>query len=77
MIKHSEHSPYVGIISFNIFVHRLLEDGSLDPEILDCAADFDKIGMSKQAEVSVTGFSKEECLQEIKDKIERLIENDS
>lgn len=77
MIKHSEHSPYVGIISFNVFVHRLLQDGSLDPEVLDCADDFDKIGMSKQAEMSVTGFSKEECLKAIKDKIERLIENGS
>jgi hypothetical protein len=77
MLQRSEHAPYAGIISFNIFVHRLLPDGSLDPEVLDCAKDFDKIGMSGEAELSVTGFSLEECLTEIKNKIERLINDGS
>ena len=76
MLKSVESAPHVAVIQFNVFVHRLLHDGSLDPEIVNCEEEFQKLGMSNEAELSVSGFDKEECLRLVKEKLERLAADD-
>lgn len=64
--------PCVGIIDFNIFVHKILNDGSVDPEILDCSAEFAENDASSVAQITVTGLNKKDCVNKIKTLFQRL-----
>ena len=64
--------PCVGIIDFNIFVHKLLNDGSVDPEILHCSAEFAENDASSVAQITVTGINKKDCVNKIKTLFQRL-----
>jgi hypothetical protein len=65
--------PHVAVIKFNIFIHRLLPDGSIDPEILDCSDDFKDNDASSESELSVTGFDRWDCVRKVKKKLESLV----
>lgn len=64
--------PCVGIINFNILIHKLLNDGSIDPEILDCSREFSESNSSNVAQITVTGINKLDCVNKVKRTLERL-----
>lgn len=64
--------PHVGIIKFNIFVHKLLPDGSVDPLIVNCKDEFVNSKMASAGELHVTGYDKWNCIEKIKQKLESL-----
>lgn len=64
--------PHVGIIKLNVFVHRMLPDGSIDPEVLDCSDDFKDNKMTNQGEFHIRGFDRWDCVKKIKEKLEGL-----
>lgn len=64
--------PCVGIIDFNVFVHKILIDGSIDPEILDCSEEFMENNTSSVAQITITGTNKRDCVNKIKTLLERL-----
>lgn len=64
--------PHVGIIKFCIYVHRILPDGSIDPEVLDCTDLFRDHKISNQAEIFIEGYDKWNCVERIKEKLEGL-----
>lgn len=64
--------PHVGIVRFNIFIHRMLPDGSIDPEIVDCSDLFKDHNMTQAGEFYVNGFDKWDCAKKIKTKLESL-----
>lgn len=73
MLKPNDYDvPCVGFIDFNIFVHKLLNDGSIDPEILNCEKEFDELQASRAARITVTGINKLDCLRQIKEILEKL-----
>ena len=67
--------PHIGILRFNIFVHRLLPDGSIDPEIIDCSDLFYDNEMTNRGEIYVNGIDKWDCVKRVKDKLESLNDN--
>lgn len=69
----NEDGPCCGKIIFNIFIHSMLPDGSLDPEVLDCSDEFNDCSASPIGEIFVSGVNKRECVKEIKKILERLI----
>jgi hypothetical protein len=71
----SDKSPHTGIIRFNIFIHRVLDDGSIDPEIIECVEDFKGNQMANRGEISVMGFNKQDCISKVKKLLEALGEN--
>jgi len=64
--------PCVGVIDFNIFIHKMLNDGSLDPEILDCSEEFSESNASPVAQITVIGINKKDCVNKIKQILEKL-----
>ena len=64
--------PHIGIVRFNIFLHRMLPDGSLDPEVVDCSDLFKDHSMTQAGEFHVTGFDKWDCAKKVKEKLESL-----
>jgi hypothetical protein len=64
--------PHVGIVKLNIFIHRLLPDGSIDPEHIDCSDDFKDNNMTTQAQLTVKGFDRWDCVQKVKKLLEGL-----
>lgn len=64
--------PHVGIVKFNIFVHKLLPDGSIDPVLVDCANDFQNNKMASTGEFHVIGYDKWNCIEKVKQKLENL-----
>jgi len=67
--------PHIGVVKFRIFIHRLLPDGSIDPEVIDCSDLFDKHEMTSLGEISISGYDKWNCVQKVKDKLESLSGN--
>lgn len=73
IVKTSESDvPCVGLIDFNIFIHKILPDGSIDPETLDCSVDFIEAKASPVAQLTVTGINKKDCIEKIKTILERI-----
>lgn len=66
--------PHIAVVKFNIFIHRLLPDGSIDPEILDCSDDFKDYDTTDEAELSITGFDRWDCIRKVKAKLESLVQ---
>jgi hypothetical protein len=66
-------APHVAIVNFNILVHRLLPDGSIDPQVVDCSDLFMGNYIAKQGQVSIHGFDKWDCVKNIKERLERLV----
>lgn len=64
--------PCVGIIDFNIFIHKILNDGSIDPEILDCSTEFAENDASTMAQITITGINKKDCVNKIKILLQKL-----
>jgi hypothetical protein len=64
--------PHMGLVRFNIFIHRVLDDGSIDPEVVDCNDEFQKLGMTNLGEIHVTGYDKNNCIEKVKDILENL-----
>lgn len=64
--------PHVGIIRFNVFVHKMLHDGSIDPLIVDCSSEFKDCAMTNLGEIHVVGFDKYDCVKKIKERLEIL-----
>lgn len=66
--------PHIATIRMNIFVQRILPDGSIDPEIIDCSDDFKDNDMASKAEIRITGFDRWDCIRKIKQKLEEMSE---
>lgn len=64
--------PHIGVVKFNIFIHRMLPDGSIDPEILDCSDLFKDNEISNKGEINVIGYDKWNCVQKVKQLLEEL-----
>lgn len=64
--------PHIGVVKFNIFVHKMLDDGSIDPQIIDCSNDFKDNEMSNLGEIHVVGFDKWDCIKKVKKLLESL-----
>ncbi len=64
--------PHVGVVKFSIYVHRILPDGSIDPEVINCADLFKDHEISNQAEIYIEGYDKWNCVEKIKQKLEGL-----
>lgn len=64
--------PHVGVVKFSIYVHRILPDGSIDPEIINCSDLFKDHQISNQAEIYIEGYDKWNCVEKIKQKLEGL-----
>ena len=73
MIIGEDGGPCIGIMRFNIFVHRILEDGSVEMAVQDCSKEFEDMEMSDTLEIKVIGFTKAECIESIKNKLEKLL----
>jgi hypothetical protein len=65
-------APHIGIIKFNIFIHKLLPDGSVDPILADCSSDFKDCKITNAGELHVTGYDKLNCINKIKERLESL-----
>lgn len=68
--------PHIAIIKFNVFVHRLLPDGSIDPEVIDCSDLADQYKIGKLGEFTITGYDKWNCVEKLKKTLEGLKIND-
>lgn len=64
--------PHIGTLKFNIFINRMLPDGSIDPMTIDCSDLFQDNKMSSMGEIHVVGFDKWDCVKKIKEKLESL-----
>jgi len=64
--------PHIGIIKMNIFIQKLLPDGSVDPKIIDCSDLFQDMDMTSMGEIHVVGFDKWDCVRKVKQKLESL-----
>lgn len=64
--------PHIAIVSMNVCIHRVLPDGSIDPQILDCSDDFKDNEMAAKAEIRITGFDRWDCVRKIKKKLEEM-----
>jgi len=64
--------PHVGIIKFSVFIYRMMPDGSLEPQPIDCTDLFKEFDMAKQAQIGVQGFDKWDCVKKVKETLERL-----
>lgn len=64
--------PHIAIIKFNIFVHELANDGSIDPFVIDCEEEFNRIGCSEQCEIKIVGLNKWDCLTKVKKVMEDI-----
>lgn len=67
-----DNVPYVGIIRFNIFIHKLNADGSIDPEPLDCSEKFKNNKIANKAEIQIIEVGQDLCIEKIKKKMEKL-----
>lgn len=67
--------PHVGIVKFNIFIHKMLSDGSVDPQIVDCSEDFRENEITNLGEIHVIGYDKWDCIKKVKNILENLGEN--
>jgi hypothetical protein len=67
-------APHIGTLKFNIFINRMLPDGSIDPLIIDCTDLFEDNDMASKGEIHVIGFDKLNCVRKIKEKLESLSE---
>ena len=65
-------APHVALINFNILIHRLLPDGTIDPQVVDCSDLFQQDHIAKQGQIIIQGFDKWDCIKNIKEKLERL-----
>lgn len=68
--------PHIAIIKFNVFVHRLLPDGSIDPEVIDCSDLGEKYQIGQLGEFTITGYDKWNCVSKLKTVLEGLRYND-
>lgn len=64
--------PHVGIIKFHIYVHRLLPDGSLDTEIVECTDLLNDHKITKVGQIHVTGYDRWNCVEKVKNILEGL-----
>lgn len=65
-------APHIAIVKFNILIHRILADGSIDPQVIDCSDLFKDHKMAQQAEFTVEGFDKWDCVKKLKKILEKL-----
>ena len=65
-------SPHVAIIKFSVFIHKMLPDGSIEPQVVDCSELFKDSEMTNKAQMYVQGFDKWDCVQKVKETLEKL-----
>jgi hypothetical protein len=65
--------PHYAQIVFSVNIHKKLSDGSLDPKIVS-EEELHKYGITKKAIFSVEGYDKANCIQKVKETLEKLNE---
>lgn len=72
MTKLERHQyPHQAVVKFKISVHKVLNGGGLDPTPIS-RKDLKKYGLDTFANISVSGFDKNDCIKKLKEKLERL-----
>jgi hypothetical protein len=64
-------SPHTAILSINIKIHENIGGNSLNPSIMS-EEELKEHGVTKHATVSVTGFNLENCIEKLKEKLEKF-----
>ena len=67
--------PHVAVVKFNIFIHKMMSDGSIDPVSIVCPELFQNCQIAKQGELYVEGVDIWDCAAKVKKKLEKLGEN--
>ena len=69
----SYQHPHYAQIVFNVNIHKKLPDGSLDPQTVS-EEELHKYGISKKAIFTLEGYDKVNCIQKVKQTLEKLNE---
>lgn len=64
--------PHVATIKFNIVIQKVLTDGSIHPEIIDCKSLFKNNEIAQKGELVVYGYDIWNCVENVKQKLENL-----
>lgn len=67
-----ENIPYTAIVRFNIFIHKMNPDGSLDPQIIECSEQFHNKKISNKCILQLTELGLDNCIEAVKQKLESL-----
>ena len=65
--------PHVSVVTFNIDIRPLNPDNSLGESLSD--ERLLKYNIGKKAQMNISGVSEAECIQNIKNKLEKLNES--
>ena len=65
--------PHKAIITFDIDIRALNPDGSLDTDSLSDER-LSKYNIGRKAEISISGVSEADCIQNVKKRLEKLNE---
>lgn len=63
--------PHTAVVSFDIKIHENIAGNSLDPSIMT-EEELKERGLTKRATFSVKGFNLENCIEKLKEKLEKL-----
>jgi hypothetical protein len=66
-------APHCAIITFDIKIHQKLSDGSLHPTIMTMD-EMREHGITTKASMKVEGFNQKKCIENLKEKLEKLNE---
>jgi hypothetical protein len=67
--------PHIAKVTFNIFVHKMMTDGSIHPVIVDCRDLFKDSQIAQKGELYIEGFDIWDCVSKVKQKLEKLGES--
>ena len=66
-------SPHCAIITFDVKIHEMLPDKSLNPTIMT-KEDMRKHGITNKAAIKVEGFNEKNCIEKVIETLEKLNE---
>jgi len=66
-----DECPHQATVTFNISVHKILDDGSLDPLPVR-EQELKKFGINTKAVLVLDGYDKANCIAKVKEKLEKL-----
>mgnify|MGYP005997681955 CR=1 FL=1 len=66
-------TPHQATITFNVDIRALNSDGDLDTNSLSDER-LSKYNIGRKAEISISGVSEADCIENVKTKLERLNE---
>ena len=64
-------SPHVALITMNIKIHEVMENGDVNPRHLS-EKDLDKFGLSEKALLRVDGFDRFDCVKNMIELFQKM-----